>query len=135
MKRTVLLAYQWTTALSDTCTGALLYVAPAFTLRLMGVHAPANAMPYIGYIGAFVLSVGLSCAYGAYLIHVGACVERIEMVWLLTAISRAAVALYLVPGIFSGVFEPAWAGVVLFDGICVVVQGIGLRGKWLHYAR
>src|SRR6185437_8875961 len=105
MKRTVLLAYQWATALSDTCTGALLYVAPAFTLRAMGVHAPANAMPYAGYIGAFVLSVGLSCAYGAYLIHVCACVERIETVWLLTGISRGAVAVYLLQGILTGVFE------------------------------
>lgn len=135
MKRSLLLAYQWATAMSDTCTGALLYVAPAFTLRMMGVHAPSNAMPYVGYIGAFVLSVGLSCAYGAYLIHVCACVERIETVWLLTAISRAAVGAYLLQGILTGAFEPAWISVVLFDGTCAVVQGVGLRRKWLKDAQ
>ena len=135
MNRSVLLGYQWATALSDTCTGVLLYVAPAFTLRMMGVHAPASAIPYVGYIGAFVLSVGLACAYGAYLMHICACVERIETVWLLTAFSRAAVATYLLQAILSGAFEPAWISVVVFDTACVVVQGIGLRGKWLRYAQ
>lgn len=134
MNRTVLLAYQWATGVSDTCTGALLYVAPAFTLRIMGVHAPSDAVPYIGYIGALVLSVGLACLYGAYLMHARECIERIETVWLLTAFSRAAVAIYLLQTILSGALEPAWITVVLFDGACVVVQGSALRGRWLRNA-
>lgn len=135
MNRSLLLAYQWATGASDTCTAVLLCAAPALALRMMGVHAPANAMPYIGYIGAFVFSVGLACVYGAYLVHMGACSGRIETVWLLTAFSRAAVAVYLVQEILAGVLEPAWISVVLFDGACVIVQGIGLRRKWLKDAR
>lgn len=134
MNRSLLLAYQWVTGVSDTCTGALLYVAPALTLRLMGVHASADATPYVGYIGAFVLSVGLACVYGAYLMHARASTERIETVWLLTAFSRAAVAIYLLRGIWSGAFEPIWVGVMLFDGACVLVQASGLRRKWLRHA-
>lgn len=135
MKRSILLAYQWFTGVADTLTGISLYVAPAFTLRMMGVHAPADAMPYVGYVGAFVLSVGLACIYGALLVRACACVERIETVWVLTAFARAAVAVYLLQAIITGKLEVGWISVVIFDGACVLVQGIGLRRKWLKDAR
>ena len=135
MKRSLLLAYQWATGLSDSLTGILLYVAPGFGLRMMGVRAPADALPYIGYIGAFVLSVGLACLYGAFLLHAGGCADRIETVWLLTAITRAAIALYVLQEIVTGTFEARWLTVAGFDGACVLIQGIGLRRRWLRHAR
>jgi hypothetical protein len=135
MRYSLLLGYQWITGLSDTCTGLLLYIAPASTLRLIGVHAPAEANPYISYIGAFVLSVGLSCLYGALLVAHNARKERLETVWLLTAIARSTVAIYLIKGILSGGLEPVWMTVAVFDGLCVVIQAIGLRKKWpVQYA-
>jgi len=135
MNRSLLIAYQWMTGLSDTLTGALLYVAPWLTLRLMGVHAPADSAPYVGYIGAFVLSVGLAGLYGAHLVANRAPIERIETVWLLTAFSRAAVVVYLLKCILAGQIEPAWISVALFDGVCVLVQAIGLRKRWLAHAQ
>jgi len=135
MKLRMLLAYQLVTGLSDTVTGVLLCVAPALTLRMMGVHAPADALPYIGYIGAFVLSVGLACLYGARILQMPSSTDRVETVWLLTALSRAAVALYLLSEISIGNFGHAWLSVVLFDGACAVVQVIGLRRGWLRNAR
>ena len=135
MKRPMLLAYQLTTGLADTLTGILLCVAPAFTLRMMGVHAPADALPYVGYIGAFVLSVGLACLYGARILQLPSSTERIETIWLLTALSRAAVALYLLPEISIGNFARAWMSVVLFDGACAVIQVVGLRRGWLRNAQ
>jgi hypothetical protein len=135
MKRPVLLAYQLVTGISDTLTGILLCVTPSVTLRMMGAHAPADALPYVGYIGAFVLSIGLACLYGARIVCMNSSVERIETVWLLTALSRGAVALYLLPEISTGNFEPAWMSVVLFDGACALLQGIGLRRGWLRDVR
>lgn len=136
MKRPkLLLAYQLLTGLSDTITGILLCAAPMFTLRMMGVHAPPDALPYVGYIGAFVLSVGLACLYGARIMRMSPSAERIETVWFLTALSRAAVALYLLPEISIGTFQPAWMSVVVFDGTCALIQGIGLRRGWLRDAR
>ncbi|HWG22015.1 MAG TPA: hypothetical protein VG225_15900 [Terracidiphilus sp.] len=134
MTRSVLLGYQWVTGLSDTATGALLCVAPAFTLRLMGLHAPADARPYVSYIGAFVLSVGIACLYGALLVAQRAGVERLEAVWLLTAFSRSAVAIYVLKAIVSGSLEPAWVTVATFDAVCVAIQAIGLRQGWLPHA-
>ena len=131
MKHTMLLAYQWLTGLSDTTAGGLLYVAPTFTLRMMGVHAPEDAGPYVAYIGAFVLSVGVGCLYGAHLVARRAPSERVEMIWLLTAFSRSAVAIYLLKGVFAGDLEPAWLPIAAFDATCVVIQCIGLRQRWL----
>lgn len=134
MRRSVLLAYQWFTGLSDTCTGLLLYVAPSFTLRLMGIHAPIAAEPYISYIGAFVLSVGISCIYGGLLLRKNARPERLETVWVLTAFARSAVAIYLFNAILFGELEAAWATVAVFDASCVVFQAFGLRKRWPVHA-
>lgn len=131
MKHSMLLGYQWMTGAADVGTGVLLYLAPALTLRLMGLHAPEDAAPYVSYIGAFVLSVGLSCLYGAWLVTQDATVERLETVWPLTAFARSAVAIYVIKGILAGELEAPWIGVALFDGACVVVQGVGLRRRWL----
>lgn len=131
MKHSVLLAYQWITGAADVSAGVLLYLAPALTLRMAGLHTPLDAAPYVSYIGAFVLSVGLSCLYGALLLVQGAAPERLETVWLLTAFARSAVAIYVIKGILAGQLEAPWIGVAMFDGACVMVQGVGLRRRWL----
>lgn len=134
MTRSVLLAYQWLTGVSDSVTGALLCGAPIMTLRLMGIHAPEESAPYIAYIGAFVFSVGVACLYGARLMAKRASAERIEMVWLLTAFSRSAVAIYIVAGVLGGNLEMEWLPVAAFDAVCVMVQSIGLRKGWIAHA-
>jgi hypothetical protein len=134
MRRPILLAYQLLIGISDTSTGALLIVAPHFTLRLMGLHAPTEALPFISFIGAFVLSVGLSCLYGALLIAHGTPGPRIETVWLLTAFARSSVAIFLVTQILALRLEGGWSTVAVSDGACVVIQAIGLRKGWLRHA-
>jgi hypothetical protein len=131
MKRSVLVGYQWVTGLADVCVGVLLYLAPAMTLRMMGMSAPMDATPYVSYIGAFVLSVGLSCIYGGLLLKRKAMTERVETVWLLTAFARSAVAIYVIKGVLAGELETPWMVMALFDGICVVVQAVGMRRGWL----
>lgn len=135
MKGSMLLGYQWLTGLSDTATGVLLCVAPEFTLRLMGFHVTPDADPYVSYIGAFVLSVGLACLYGVLLIRRRAPKSNLEVVWLLTAFSRSAVAIYITSAVVTGTLERGWLGVAVFDGVCVTIQAIGLRKRWLADAR
>ena len=132
MKRTLLLGYQWLTALSDAGTGIMLLLAPEFTLRMMGVQAPADAIVYISYIGAFVFSVGLACLYGVRLLTRRCEPVRLETVWLITAIARAMVAAYVASSVATLRLEPGWIGVALFDGACAVVQGVGVRKGWLR---
>jgi len=129
MNRSVLLVYQLLIGASDTATGALLLVAPELTLRLMRLHAPADALPYVSFIGAFVLSVGLACLYGAYLVTKGS-PGRLDVVWLLTALTRASVAIFVVGQILGGTLEAGWLTVAITDGACVLFQAAGLRQGW-----
>ena len=131
MKHPALFGYQCLAGTSDTATGTLLCVAPRFTLQLMGLHSAADTTPFISYIGAFVLSVGISYLYGAYLIAVDAPSARTEMVWLLTAFTRSAVAIYVLKSVLAGDLEFGWIAVAVFDATCAVIQAIGLRKRWL----
>lgn len=132
MMRRILLSYQFFIGLCDAFTGALLIVAPEFTMRLMALHPPPDSLPFLSLVGAFVLSVGLSCLYGAVLTYRGTSTERIEIVWLLTAVTRAAVAIFVLQNVVSGTLEPGWLTVAISDGACVVIQGIGLQRRWLR---
>jgi hypothetical protein len=136
MNRPILIGYQLLIGISDTLTGALLIIAPEFTLGLMRVHAPAGALPFVSFIGAFVLSVGLSCLYGAFVMVRRGSPCKLEVVWLLTAITRAGVAIFVVTQILAHTLEAGWLTVAISDGACVVIQAIGLRKGWLaHVAR
>lgn len=131
MIRPILLVYQWLIGISDTVTGALLILAPEFTLRLMHLQAPSDTLPYLSFVGAFVFSVGLACLYGALLMARKGSPRSLETVWLLTAFTRASVAIFVVTQIMNHSLEAGWITVALSDGTCVVIQAIGLRKCWL----
>jgi len=132
MKRRLLLGYQLLTGLSDTSTGVLLIVAPATTLHLMRLQVPPQTLPFISYVGVFVLSVGIACLYGGGLLAIRpVLVQKLEAVWLLTAITRGLVAIFVVTKIFSGSLEPGWITVALTDGAIALLQTIGLARGWL----
>lgn len=133
MSRSILFGYQLLIGLSDTLTGALLIVAPEFALRLMRLSAPADALPFLSFIGAFVLSVGLICLYGAFVIMCRKSSRKLEVVWVLTAITRASVAIFVVAQILGRALEAGWLTVALFDGACVLFQAIGLRKGWVNH--
>jgi hypothetical protein len=134
MNRPILVGYQLLIGLSDSITGALLIIAPEFTLRLMGLHASGDALPFISFIGAFVLSVGLACLYGAWVVARRKSPFKVEVVWLLTAITRASVAIFIVNQILAHSLEAGWLTVAATDGACVLIQAIGLRKGWLANA-
>lgn len=134
MKRPVLFSYQMLIGLSDASTGALLIVTPQLALRLMGLHAADDALPFLSFVGAFVLAVGLCCLYGGYLAACGGCAGKLAVVWLLTAIMRSSVAIFVFTQNLSGSLETGWLTVAVFDAACVLVQVVGLRKGWLRDA-
>lgn len=133
MNRPILLGYQLLIGLSDTVTGALLVVAPGFTLGLMRLHVPADALPFLSFIGAFVLSVGLACLYGWWVMGRRGSPCKLEAVWLLTAITRGCVAVFVITQVLAHMLEAGWMSVAITDGACVLIQAIGLRRGWLAY--
>lgn len=136
MNRRILLGYQLIIGLSDALTGALLMVVPALTLRMIRLQAPVDALPYLSFIGAFVFSVGVACLYGAFLIVSRCNKAKLEVVWLLTALTRASVAIFITGQVLAGTLEAGWLTVAVADGLCAVIQIIGLRQRWLiHVTR
>jgi hypothetical protein len=133
-RRSLLLGYQLLTGLSDALTGALLLVSPEFTLRLMRLHAQPGSLPFLSYIGAFVLSVGVACLYGAYLVPRAGSAPKLEVVWLLTAITRGLVALFVIYALAIHTLESGWITVALSDGAFALLQAIGLLKGWLRHA-
>jgi hypothetical protein len=134
MNRRILIGYQLLTGCCDTATGALLMIAPELTLRLMGLHADAGAFVYVSFIGAFVFSVGLACLYGALVAIRRGNRTKLEVVWLLTAITRASVAIFVAGRVLVGSLDPGWLTVAAADGACVLIQAIGLHKGWLARA-
>ncbi len=136
-RRHILFLYQLLIGASDTATGLLLLAAPALTLRLMNLAPPAPAtLPYLSYIGAFVLSTGLACFYGAWLAarpraSRALSAPRLEVVWLLTAITRALVACFVLTQVFTGALEHGWLTVAASDGAIALLQLTGLARGWL----
>ncbi len=107
----------------------------------MRVTAPVDALPYVSYIGAFVLSVGLACFYGAALARRTPQLEipklevsKIETVWLLTAITRASIAVFVTVQVLLAHLEPAWLSVAATDGCFALLQFTGLAKGWLNDA-
>jgi hypothetical protein len=136
MKDLFLFTYQLIAGFSDASTGALLIAAPLFTIRMMRLTVPQDAAPFLSFIGAFVLAVGLSYFYGALLVRRSSGTPRLEAVWLLTAIIRSSVGIFVLAAVLNGTFAPGWLSIAVFDGICVLIQARGLRRGWLsHVAR
>ncbi len=134
MNRSVVFAYQLMTGVSDSSTGISLLVAPAFTLHMLRLSADPSALVYLSFVGAFVFSVGLACLYGALLARRKGNKAKLEMVWLLTAFTRASVALFLIDQVVLGHLAVEWLAIAAFDGTCAAMQAIGLRQDWLGYA-
>jgi hypothetical protein len=135
MKRRLLYGYQFVTGLSDTSTGVLLIASPVMSLRMMRLQAPQDALPYLSYVGIFVLSVGIACLYGCRLLATRpVLVQKLETVWLLTAITRGLVAIFIIAKISSGSLESGWITVALIDGAIALLQTIGLTRGWLGSA-
>ena len=97
-----LLVYQWLAGVCDVSTGMFLIFAPSWTLLQMGVKRPPQSIEFAGFIGAFVLSVGVAYLYAARLPMNAADAPRWQTVWWLTAMSRTLVASFLMWKIHCG---------------------------------
>ena len=104
-------------------------LAPACTLRMMGTGAPADALAFVRYVGAFVLSTGVACALGALALQRGEARE-LRMVWLLTAVTRALVAAMVVAQVAAHALDGAWVTVAAFDGLLAMVQFVAVAKGW-----
>lgn len=100
--------------------------APAFTLKLMNLEVPQQALPFIDWIGAFVFAVGV-----CYFLAFGGVRESRAMVWRMTALARSVVAVFLIWKISEGSLAIGWITVAATDTIVALVQWVGLKRRWI----
>jgi len=118
--------YQWAVGGMDACTGVLLVLFPAWTLKLMGMTQPPTPVDTISFVGVFVMSVGLSYFLVSENDKIGW-----KMQWKLTGMFRAFVACFLTWKIFFCGWEIRWATVLFTDISIAVIQFVGLKKGWL----
>ncbi|MGZ8898548.1 MAG: hypothetical protein ACXW3Z_00485 [Limisphaerales bacterium] len=124
--------YQFAVGTCDTLTGVLLLIVPQFALKLMGVtQAPAEPV-FISFIGAFVLSVGLT-----YLVFAGSPRSESELgaaraAWLITGLGRLCAGTFVLLAITAGRMELPWISITVVDLSIGGFQLIGLRRQWLE---
>ena len=128
--------YQYAAGLCDMSTGLLLVFAPAWTLHLMGISVPPQPIEFTSFIGVFVFSVGLTYFWVALIWPLSAAsIPTWQTQWLITALIRILVALFLLSEIASGRMEPRWIVVALSDGVLALIQWYGLCRGWLKLAQ
>lgn len=107
----------------DATTGALLIAAPAFTLRMMFIEMPPGAGPFVRFIGAFVLGVGLSY-FPPFLRHGRArCDAALRAVFVTTGLIRLSIGLFTGVAVASSMLAAAWLSVTLSDLTLAALQG------------
>jgi hypothetical protein len=125
--------FQWLAGSCDTATGVLLVVAPAWTLKLMGVQWLPQPIEFASFVGVFVLGVGLAYLSLARLPLNAKTAPRWQTGWALTALIRSLVAGFLTWQILAGRMENAWLAVAATDGALAIFQWTGLKCGWLDF--
>lgn len=123
------LLFGWNLAVGsmDSITGLLLMFMPASTLRLMGLQpVDDSAQIFLSWMGAFVFSVGIS--YFFVLLREDS--WRGVVVWQMTALVRAVVAVFVLVKVAQGALEPLWLSVAATDAFVAIVQAIGIKQRW-----
>ena len=114
----------------DGLTGLLLVVVPGLVLKLIGVvPVSADALVYLSWMGVFVGGVGLSYAIAVGDWRMG------KAVWMVTALVRVLVAVFVAWRIVDGSLAGAWVTVALTDLVVAVVQMAVVRAGWWEEGR
>lgn len=112
--------------LMDSATGLLLMAAPLFTLRLMGIDPPAEALPYVRFIGAFVFAVGNLYLWSLLSVKILETWKALFCLFYATGWIRAVICVQCLVAILAQTLSLEWGTVVLTDGGLALTQFIWL---------
>lgn len=128
--KTAFVGFQLAAGTCDTVTGLLLVLVPSFTLRLMGVAQIVAEPIFVSFIGAFVFAVGLS--YLLFLVPPRNAVDLaiVRTSWLITAVIRLCVGMFVLGACLSRKLNPAWLTVAIVD-LSIATFQLTARSKWL----
>ena len=115
--------------LMDATTGALLIIAPLWTLKLMRVAMLPAEPVYQSWIGAFVCSVGCSYLFPFLLPAGPARDQRAVGILTMATIVRIFIAAFSSYAIATGALDITWISVPLTDATLAVAQITILRRR------
>ena len=118
----------------DAVTGIALMAAPSFTLKMMGVRQEIHDLILVSFIGAFVLAVGLSYLAFASPPRNSAQLSEVRAAWLITALVRLCVGVFVAAACASQRLDPAWLTITAFDLSLATFQLIARRRLVLAFA-
>jgi len=128
------MSYQLFSGSFDAAIGAVVAIAPNYATHVARMHVSPDAIQFISIVGAGFFSLGLAGLCGAFMMYRRVCVERMETVWLLTAIMRTGTAVLIGEHGAAGNLGRAWLIFALCNVVPVLIQGIGLHNCWLERA-
>jgi hypothetical protein len=112
--------------LMDSLTGVLLMTVPLLTLRLMGVEAPSEAVPYVRFMGAFIFAVGSLYLWGLLSVALLGTWKGVFCMYYATAWIRAVIGVFSTVAILSGGLGLEWGVVPLTDISLAIFQVVWL---------
>jgi hypothetical protein len=115
----------------DFVTGTMLAGVPSQALALMRVP-PVRELVWLQYIGVFVACIGFSYLAGLFSWWRSGSPERLQTVWELTAVFRAAVGTFVGVQVFLGHLPSGWSVVVATDWFWALLQAFLLRGAFFE---
>ena len=127
--------YQYAAGICDTSTGLLILCFPTYILGVMRLFFAPDAITFVRFVAVFVLCVGLTYLWTSMRWPLS---EHTGLVWLtqwkITALFRAAVALFLLWEVTQHQLQFRWITVGVFDGVLAAIQIIGLEQDWIERA-
>jgi hypothetical protein len=101
----------------------------------MGIKLLPQPIAFASFIGAFVMSVGLTYLWVAIRWPIStAAASRWQTQWIITALVRTVIALFILSEVVTGTMESTWITVSLSDGVLAIIQWFGLSRGWLNVA-
>jgi hypothetical protein len=115
IQRKITRGISWLAGLTETLTGLGLIVQPVFTLKLMGLEESAASIPFIQFIGAFVLGIGSLYLWGLGLSKSQQSWTPLKHAWMATGWTRVLIGLTTGFLILNGSLSTGWASVPITD--------------------
>jgi hypothetical protein len=100
----------------------------------MGIEMPAGSSPFIRFIGAFVLGVGVSYVLPFFREGRAQCDAALRSQLVTTGIIRLSIGLFTGGAIVTGTLVAPWISVTISDLALAALQGLIVRSRVLDAA-
>ena len=117
----MILSYQAITGLFHVALGALMVSLSESYLASALSFSPASS-PFVSVAGMFLFCLGLCALLGAYMELRQDCSQRLQIVWLFTALMHIGPAILIATEVGIGSMANSWLWIAAFCGACALIE-------------